>query len=285
MRDTVEAELFAWGESQADVRAMVLTSTRAVDGAVVDRFSDYDVIVITRDIQRRFDDRTWLRTFGDVVIDWWDPLEINPDSGLLTTGNVVYYPGTRKIDFTLWPVEMAGHIASRLPAELDAAYRVLLDKDAITSDWPAPTGHGYAIHLPDCEQYQRAVSDFFIGVPYVITALQRGELLPARWVLDFDMRYEYLLPMLQWQAAVVHGPTVRIGNLGKGIRSKLPEATWQHLERTYANFSADSTRAALFEMIDLFRDSAEFVGEAIGCEYPADLHERVMRHINALEAM
>ena len=91
--------------------------------------------------------------------------------------------------------------------------------------------------------------------------------------------------MLQWQAADVHGPTVRIGNLGKGIRSKLPEATWQHLERTYANFSADSTRAALFEMIDLFRDSAEFVGEAIGCEYPADLHERVMRHINALEAM
>ena len=201
MSDTVEAELIRWGESQPDVQAILLTSTRALENAAVDWFSDYDVIVMTSDIQSRQDDREWLETFGEIVISWWDPLETDPVSGLLTAGNVVYYPEARKIDFTLWPPEMAARIERDLPTEMDAGYKVLLDKSGLTADWPSATGEGYRKHLPSCEQYLEAVNDFFIGVPYVVTALIRGEMLPAKWVLDYDMRYEYLLPMLEWYAA------------------------------------------------------------------------------------
>lgn len=284
MPDSVEAELIAWGESQPDVRAMVLTSTRAVDGGAVDWFSDYDVIVMTRDIQARYDDRMWLQAFGEVVIDWWDPLNVDPVSGLLTTGNVVYYPGTRKIDFTLWPVEMTRHVARYLPTELDAGYRVLLDKDALTADWPDASGVGYRRQLPDCERYLEAVNDFFIGVPYVFTALLRGELLPAKWVLDVDMRYEYLLPMLEWYAVSIHGESARIGAHGKGMEALLPNDIWSRLDNTCAGLDVARNRAALFEMIDLYRDVAGRVGDAIGCAYPAELHDRVMHHIRELEA-
>lgn len=284
MSDAVESELIAWGESQPDVRAMVLTSTRAVEGAVVDRFSDYDVIVITSDVQHRYDDRKWLQTFGDVVIDWWDPVNIEPISGLLTTGNIVYYPGTRKIDFTLWPIGMAKSVERYLPIELDAGYRVLLDKDALTVDWPDSSGVGYRKHLPDCDGYLQAVNDFFIGVPYVITALLRGELLPAKWVLDFDMRYEYLLPMLEWYAVSIHGESVQIRAHGKGMEALIPDEIWFRLGQTHAGLDVAQNRAALFKMIDLFRDVAERVGDAIGCAYPAELHARVMRHIEELEA-
>lgn len=284
MSDTVEAELIAWGESQPDVRAMVLTSTRAVEGAVVDRFSDYDVIVITSDVHDRYWNRGWLTAFGDVVIDWWDPLNIDPNSGLLITGNVVYYPGTRKIDFTLWPVEMTKQVARYLPTELDAGYRVLLDKDDLTSDWQAATGRGYAIELPDCDRYHEAVNDFFIGVPYVVTALLRGELLPAKWVLDYDMRYKYLLPMLEWYAASIHGESMPLRAHGRGLEALLPNETWEQLERTHAGLDIEQNSTVLLVMISLFRDVAEHVGTAIGCAYPAELHDRVMRHIEALEA-
>lgn len=284
MSDTVEAELIAWGESQPDVRAMVLTSTRARENAAVDWFSDYDVIVFTSEIQRRYDDRQWLESFGEIVISWWDPLEIDPNSGLLTTGNVVYYPNARKIDFTLWPVEMAAHVARGLPTELDAGYRVLLSKNEFTADWPAATGEGYRHRLPNCEQYLAAVNDFFIGVPYVVTALLRGELLPAKWVLDYDMRYEYLLPMLEWYAVSIHGDSVTIGAHGKGLQPLLPAEIWAQLEQTYASLDVGENRAALSAMIQLFREVAEHVGNAIGCAYPAELHDRVMRHIETLEA-
>lgn len=281
--DTVIEELVAWGALQSDIRAMVLTSTRATASAT-DRFSDYDIIVITNDIQFRYGARAWLQVFGEVVIDWWDPLEPDPDTGLLMTGNVVYYPGTRKIDFTLWPVEMAPHIARSLPVELDAGYRVLLDKDGLTSNWAHPSGQGYAIRLPGCARYREAVNDFFIGVPYVVTALLRGELLPAKWVLDYDMRYEYLRPMFEWYAVVLHGENVRIGINGKGLQRLLPDDVWQRFGTTYAGLDITGNRTALHEMIALFREVALEVGAAIDCAYPQDLHDRVMQHIAALEA-
>lgn len=284
MIDSVENELIAWGESQADVRALILTSTRAQPDANIDQFSDYDVIVMTENVSDRYHHRDWLSSFGEVVIDWWDPLETLPGTELLTTGNIVYYPGTRKIDFSLWPVEMSARITKELPAELDAGYRVLLDKDSLTDRWSAPTYLAYPTTLPDAETYLDMINSFFIGVPYVATALARGEMLPAKWVLDYDMRYEYLLPMLEWYAAARKGEPVRVGNHGKGLQKLLPASIWARLEQTYAGMNIAENRAALNAMVRLFRDIAIEVGAAIGARYDEELHDRVMNHVQNLEA-
>lgn len=281
MPDALVDELIAWATAQPDIRAMVLTSTRA-NGAPIDSYSDHDVILITTDVEDRYRQREWLRAFGDVVIDWWDPLMPDAETGLTTTGNVVYYPGTRKIDFTLWPVEMAALMVDGLNDELDAGYRVLLDKDDLTANWPDASGRAYAITLPKCERFQEAVNDFFIGVPYVATAMIRGEILPGKWVLDYDMRYEYLLPMLEWFAVAQHGTDVRIGTHGKGLHTLLPADVLEQLGATYAGMNVHDNLAALDAMVTLFRSVAMGVGEAIGCEYPQDVHDRVVNHTAAL---
>lgn len=280
--DETIRELIAWGRAQPDIRAMLLTSTRAI-GAATDTYSDYDVILVCADVQARYEDRAWLAAFGEVVIDWWDPLQPDHDTGQLSTGNVVYYTGTRKIDFTLWPTGIASVMAATLIPELDAGYAVLLDKDDLTANWPTPTGHGYAISLPDCPRYREAVNDFFIGVPYVATAMIRGEILPGKWVLDYDMRYEYLLPMLEWYSLVLHG-VVRVGVHGKGLLRLLPDEVQNRLERTCVGMDVTDNLAAMDEMIALFSEVAEKVAVATGCAYPQDLHDRVVAHTNALLA-
>lgn len=280
--DATIRELVAWGEAQPDIRAMLLTSTRAT-GTSKDQWSDYDVVLLCTDVPARYEDRAWLAAFGEVVIDWWDPLEPDAETGLFCTGNVVYFTGTRKIDFILWPTDIAPLIAAKLPDELDAGYKALLDKDGVTASWPAPTGRAYATVLPDCERYLEAVNDFFIGVPYVATAMARGEILPGKWVLDYDMRYEYLLPVLTWYAAVLHGD-VRIGSTGKGLQRLLPPDIRNRFERTYSGMDSAANLRAMDEMIRLFRDIAQAVGLAIGCTYPQDLHDRVVAHTNALLA-
>src|SRR5699024_7551710 len=50
-QDPVLARLIAWGKGRDDVRAMLITSTRAVPGGTVDALSDYDVIVVARAIE------------------------------------------------------------------------------------------------------------------------------------------------------------------------------------------------------------------------------------------
>lgn len=183
--DKVIRQLVEWAENQAPVRAMLLTSTRAIPNAPVDAFSDYDVILVTADIHPFYVDRSWLEDFGRVLVGYWDPIYREPDYDFEVFGNVIQYEGGLKIDFTLWPVELLRRIAAapELPAELDAGYKVLLDKDQLTAGLPSPTYTAYIPKPPSNEVFQTLVNDFFSDAPYVAKCLWRDELLPAKWCL------------------------------------------------------------------------------------------------------
>ena len=86
-----------WGEGQPLVRAMILTSTRAIPGGAADIFSDYDIILALSDVHPFFEDRGWLEAFGHVLVMYRDPL--TEEDGLLKSGNVVQFEEGLKIDF------------------------------------------------------------------------------------------------------------------------------------------------------------------------------------------
>jgi aminoglycoside 6-adenylyltransferase len=278
--DPVIQKLVAWGRERADVRAMLLTSTRAVPGAKVDALSDYDVILVARAVEPFTEDRRWIGDFGAVLVAYWDPVGSEPVTGCLKTGNVVQYDGAMKIDFTVWPPEAVAKLSAlpQLPPELDAGYAVLLDKDGLTPGLGAPTSTGYIPAVPDEATYLTLVNDFFIGVPYVAKCLLRDELLPAKWCLDYDMRYVYLLPMLEWRMECDHGWRAAPGNNGKGLKRLLPVETWTELEGTFSAAGIEENWDALFRMIALFRRIGREVGANLGYAYPEDLDRRVTGH-------
>ena len=63
-----EAEVLArvtrWAADQPLVRAMVLESSRAVDGAALDAFSDYDVLLVVAHVRPFAEDDGWLAGIG-----------------------------------------------------------------------------------------------------------------------------------------------------------------------------------------------------------------------------
>jgi aminoglycoside 6-adenylyltransferase len=136
----VLARLQEWADGQDAVRAMLLTSTRAIPHATVDRLSDYDVILIVREIRPFYEDRNWLQAFGAVLVGYWDPIQPAEEYGVQQFGNVIQYVDRLKIDFTLWPVVLLQRITAEpaLTAELDAVYTVLIDKDGLTASMQFP---------------------------------------------------------------------------------------------------------------------------------------------------
>lgn len=162
-----------------------------------------------------------------------------------------------------------------LPAELDAGYRVLLDKDGLAGRLRSPTYTSYVPDRPDATAYLTLVNDFFVGAPYVAKCLLRDEVLPAKWCLDYDMRYVYLLPMLEWRVECDHGWSIPVGINGKGLKTHLPLDVWAELEGTYAGAGVAETWEALFRMIALFRRVGREVSADLGYAYPEDLDRRV----------
>ena len=119
-RDATIRRLIRWAVPRDAVRALLLTSTRAVPGAAVDARSDYDVILVARDIRPFAADRGWVADFGAVLVAYRDPPAPDPDHGLAQAGNVVQYLDGRKRDFRLWPVALVRAIAGA-PAQPPSA--------------------------------------------------------------------------------------------------------------------------------------------------------------------
>lgn len=278
--------LMQWAAQQDGVRAMLLTSTRAIPNAPVDALSDYDVILIVQELALWVTNRSWLSDFGEVLIVYWDAVFSNPDYGIEECGNVTQYANGLKIDFTLWPVALFKLIvaAPQLPDELDAGYQVLLDKDQLTQHMRTASYMAYRPKLPSSEEYLTWINDFLTDPPYVATCLWRDELLPAKWCLDTDMIQTYLRTMLEWRVAIDYGAAARVGSLGKGLKKQLPTQTWAQFEQCFAGAGIAENWLALEKTVALFRQVAVEVGAHLGYRYPEELHQRVMAYVASIRA-
>ena len=276
--------LIAWGQQQDGVRAMVLTSSRAIpDNPDTDPYSDYDVILALRDVAPFHDSREWLAAFGTVLAMYRDPMY--EEDGLQWSANVVQFEEGLKIDFSLWPVEMLRRVARQetLPPEFDAGYRVLLDKDGLTAGIRPPSYQGYLPQPPTEAHYHEEIENFFLCATYVAKYLLRDDVMAAKYLLDGEMKHENLRPILEWHIEIAHGWKVKPGNYGRRIKKWLRPDLWAGLESTYAGAGIEENWQALFRLMDLIHQVGTEVGQALGFTYPESIERRVRVYINRLK--
>jgi len=271
--------LIQWADHQPDVRAMLLTSSRAIPNAPADVFSDYDVILAVRDVQPFYEDRAWLEAFGSVLVVYRDPLE--PYYGFPRSAYVTQYENGLKIDFTLWPLEILQRIAAdpQLPDEFDAGYRVLLDKDHLTDGPKPPTYRAYIPTPPTETEHRDAVEGLFHEATYLAKYLWRDDLMAAKHMLDHSMKQEHLRPMLEWRLEIDHHWSVKPGLYGRGMKKRLSPDLWAELESTYTGAGLEANWQAMFRTIALFRKVAIEVGDHLGYAYPHDLDRRAVEYL------
>jgi len=280
--ETVE-RLIRWADHQPLVRAMLLTSSRAIPNAPVDVFSDYDVILALLDVHPFYEDRTWLEAFGPVLAVYRDPLEAY--CGSQKSAYVTQYENGLKIDFTLWPVEILRRVAAdpHLPDEFDAGYRVLLDKDHLTDGLKPSTYTAYIPTPPTETEYQTAVEVFFLEATYVAKYLWRDDLMAAKHILDHFMKQEHLRPMLEWHMEIDQQWSVKPGPYGRRLRKWLRPELWTDLESTYTGAALEANWEAMFRTMALFRKVAIEVGDRLGYAYPHALHQRVVAYLQKVK--
>jgi aminoglycoside 6-adenylyltransferase len=277
----VLGELIAWGESEDDVRAVVLTSSRARRDGSADELSDYDVIVAVRDAERFVAENGWAGARGGALAVWGDEHLVH---GVETYFRGAVYADGVKIDFTVWPGPLLERVASgdELTDDLDVGYRVLLDKDGGTSAWRPPTYRAHIPTRPTQRELDALVEEFWWDTTYVAKALWRGEVVFAKFVLDYDAKLTALRRMLEWRLEVDHGWALRPGAYGRGLERLLPTDVLEALSRTYVGTDVEENWNALFETTALFRRVANEVADALGHRYPTEVDEGVTALLEAV---
>jgi aminoglycoside 6-adenylyltransferase len=281
--DRIIQQLMDWAETRETVRAMLLTSTRTSPNARVDVFSDYDVILVVTDIHPLFADRAWLEDFGRVLVLYRDPIKLR--YGVESFAYITQYEDGLKIDFTLWPVEMVSRIAAaqHLPDDLDIGYSILMDKDGLTTGMQAPTYRAHIPSPPSQEEYKTRIEVFFHEATYVAKHLWRGDLMAAKYNLDYAMKLVKLRQMLEWRMEIDHDWAVKPGAYGKGLERYLASETWLELESTWVGAGEQENWDALFKTIDLYRRVAIEVGQHLGYGYPHEMDRRSVEYLRKVQ--
>jgi aminoglycoside 6-adenylyltransferase len=280
----VLARLVAWGEREDAIRALVLTSSRARGDDTVDALSDYDLIAAVRDVAPFAEGYGWEVAYGTPAARWGDESAVLGERTVFR--GVVYEDGV-KVDYTFWPdalLERVGE-ADELPEDLDVGYRVLLDKDGRTAGWAAPTYRAHIPARPSQQEFRALVEEFWWSVTYVAKALWRGEVVFAKFVLDYDAKLGPLRRFLEWRIEIEHGWSVRPGAYGRGLERLVDAETAAELAATYVGAEVDDNWDALFRTTALFRRVAQEVGAALGYEYPQAADDGVTAHLEAVRAL
>lgn len=277
--------LVAWGEAHPLIRAVILTSSRARADATVDELSDYDVVLAVTNVDGFLHDDAWWFGYGRPMVGWGDRSELY---GLTTHFRGEVYEDGAKIDYTVWPVELLDRVAeaATLPDVLDVGYRVLLDKDARTTKWKRPTFRAHIPTKPREDEYRAVVEEFWWDATYVAKSLWRGDIVFAKFSLDYDMKLVALRQMLEWMIELEHDWSLRPGVLGRGLERWLPPDVSSELAATYVGADVEENWAALFRTTALFRRVATHVGQALGYTYPQEVDDKVrayLDHVRSLE--
>jgi aminoglycoside 6-adenylyltransferase len=273
-------KLVRWGEDEPLLRAIILTSSRAIPHARTDAFSDYDIILILTSIDSFFANRSWLDAFGSVLALYRDPLTI--ERGFQRSAYVTQYEDGLKIDFNLWPVELLKQIVAepQLPSEFDAGYQVLVDKDNLAVGLKSPTYRAYIPAPPTEAEYLDKIESFFLDTTYVAKFLWRDDLMAAKHILENSLKQDHLLPMFEWRIEIDQNWSLKLGPYGRGIKQWLRQDLWADLEQTYTGADLEANWKALFQTINLMRRVAIEVSEALGFRYPDELEQRVRVYLD-----
>jgi aminoglycoside 6-adenylyltransferase len=261
------------------VRAVVLNGSRVNPNARKDPFQDYDVVYYVREVAPFRGNKDFIRPFGELMIlqtpeDMGDP---PADNNGRYTYLMQFLDGNR-IDLSLAPLERIASVAD------DSLAVVLLDKDGLIPELPAPSDRVYLPEKPTARQFNDCCNEFWWVSTYVAKGLWRDELPYTREMLDCVVREE-MLKMLTWYYGTQTDFQKSPGKLGKYFKQCLAPELWALLESTYADYEAEHIWDSLFAMGDLFRQTARSVAAYCGYEYPEQDDRNVTAHLHHVRTL
>jgi len=281
MRNAKEVldEIINWAEKNDDVRAVMLTGSRANVHEPANLLSDYDIEIAVNHINQFLHNEAWLSVFGEILT------VVRLDDSF--TLRMVLYKDYVRIDFRIHSLKDFKQYTAlpELPNNWDIGYVILCDKDHVKATLKPPTYKAYEITKPSAEEFLAIVSDFWWDTTYVAKSLWRDELFYAKYMSDNIIRFSYLQKVIEWYVASQHNWKITINKFGRRFKKFLDAGTWKELESGFAGSSREDNWNALFATIKLFRRLAVTIARDLSYSYPSQLDTEITTYLNKIKTL
>jgi aminoglycoside 6-adenylyltransferase len=281
-RDEQLKKIIEWATSNNDIRVLLLTSSLTNPNAPSDIFSDLDIELITTNLPLMLASDAWLEQFGPVMVKIVENEEAFDG---LHAMRMVLYDDYSKIDFKLWSVDKFKEEVNNpeLYEDWDIGHKVLLDKDGLTAGLNAPTYQSVVISQPTEQEFQRILNDYWWDTHYVAKCLWRDNIFYAKFMLEHEIRANYLQKIIEWYIASEHNWQVTTNKFGRLFKQFLSPAIWEQVEQTFAGAGIEDNWRSLFAANDLVRKMGLHLANRLNYTYPTALDEKMTRYLQLVK--
>ena len=244
------------------VRAVVMNGSRTDPDAPKDRYQDYDIVYVVRDLKPFKKDHNWIDIFGErIILQMPEAMDLLPPCNDGSFNYQMLFTDGNRIDLTLIPVNKAGELRGK-----DSLTVNLLDKDGILPPAGEPNNSSYHIKPPTEKLYSDCCNEFWWVLQNVAKGICRDELPYAMRM--FEYARDMLDQMVCWHIGGLNGYKVSAGKCGKYFKRYLSESQYKMYAETYSDAKYSKLWKAVFSMCGLFRETAKDVADQSGFVYP-----------------
>lgn len=271
-----------WSENNKDVKVVLLTSSLVNPLAPVDEFSDLDIELIFENNTQYISENNWTYHFGN-------PIAMIEEDETSFDGRhamkMILYDDHVKVDFKLYSKDkfLKEVRLKELPEDWDIGYKVLIDKEEITTEMQKPSFQVSIIKKPSEEEFKRILNDFWWDTTYVAKCLARDEIFYAKFMSESIIRTEYLIPLIEWYIASKHNWKITTNKYGRLFKKYLNHEIWLKTEQTFSGSNIKDNWTALLAMADLVSEIGIELSEKLDHEYPFKLEKDIRKYLKDLQ--
>lgn len=257
-----------------NVRAVALQGSRVYSKQKIDKYSDYDIIMIVKDINKFTADEDWLLNFGDILImqkptDWYNDL-YNYSSNKPFTYLVQYDDGNR-LDINLFDENNLDMLKNDTePRE------VLFKKDRYYWFQSISPDDYMILKRPSQMEFSHTVNEFYWISLYVAKGIKRKEIIYSR-----EMYEHYFISMLYKMIAFYIGVKTDfqkpIGKSYKYFSDYLSESEMVELSELLPKGDLEAIKEKLLKALQVFDKYAKSVSRAL--EFVLDNYSHMKEYI------
>ena len=282
VRDEKLKSIIEWAKKNEDVRVLLLTSSLVNPLAPVDEFSDLDIEFIFENNANYISDKSWTLNFGNPIA------MIEEDENAFDNKHamkMVLYEDGVKADFKLYSKSnfIQETEQKELPEDWDIGYKILIDKDGITTQMLKPTYQVSIIKKPTEKEFNNLLNDFWWDTTYVAKCLARDEIFYAKYMSETVIRTGYLVPLIEWFIASEHNWNVTTNKYGRLFKKYLNQEMWAKTENTFSGSNIEDNWTALFSMVDLVSEIGTELSKKLDYKYHDKLEKDIRKYLTELK--
>lgn len=274
--DEIQKLIIDTAKSDDRIRAILLNGSRANNKVMPDKYQDFDIQYIVRNLDSFISDHSWINVFGERII-WQLPDTMTFGKEDRNKKNAFHYlmlfKDRNRIDLTLFPVD-------KLPTDfhLDSLTIVWLDKDNLFTTISNPNDFDYLITKPTEIDFLSTCNEFWWVCTYISKGLLRKDITYSKEMLEKVVRPMFM-KIIEWYIGINTNFSVSFGKAGRFMNQYLSTTQYEKILATYSDQQIGNNWVSLFLMTELFGQFAKAVADYLNFKYNSNEEQNVTLYL------